>query len=93
MMKTTAIINAWFPDRNYGFLHELKDGKVVKHFLHHSNIVSGTPRKDCVAHFDSVVGDRGSIALNVQIFESQESLQRYLVTEVLSAAAPATEVR
>ena len=67
MMKILARINAYFPERNYGFLHENKDGVVVKHFLHLSNVVFGVPKTGAMARFDSVIGEKGSVAVNVEI--------------------------
>jgi cold shock CspA family protein len=72
MMKITARINAYFPDRNYGFLHENTDGVVVKHFLHLNNVVSGVPKTGLMARFDSVIGEKGSIAVNVEILGGAE---------------------
>lgn len=68
-MKIVSRINAYFPDRNYGFLHENKDGLVVKHFLHLSNVVSGVPKTGLMARFDSVIGEKGSIAVDVEILD------------------------
>jgi cold shock CspA family protein len=67
VMKIVARINAYFPDRNYGFLHQNNDGVVVKHFLHLNNVVSGVPKTGLMARFDSVIGEKGSIAVNVEI--------------------------
>jgi cold shock CspA family protein len=72
MMKIIARINAYFPDRNYGFLHQNKDGMVVKHFLHLNNVVSGLPKTGLMARFDSVMGEKGSIAMNVEILGGAE---------------------
>jgi hypothetical protein len=72
MMKIIARINAYFPERNYGFLHQNKDGVVVKHFLHLNNVVSGVPKTGLMARFDSVIGEKGSIAVNVEILGGNE---------------------
>ena len=72
MMKLIARINAYFPDRNYGFLHQSNDGVVVKHFLHLNNVVSGVPKTGLMARFDSVIGEKGRIAVNVEILGSAE---------------------
>jgi len=66
-MKIVARINAYFPDRNYGFLHQNTNSGVVKHFLHLNNVVSGVPKTGLMARFDSVIGEKGSIAVNVEI--------------------------
>jgi hypothetical protein len=71
-MKMLARINAYFPDRNYGFLHQNKDGVVVKHFLHLNNVVSGVPQTGLMARFDSVIGEKGSVAVNVEIVGGNE---------------------
>ena len=72
MMKIIARINAYFPERNYGFLHENKNGVLVKHFLHLNNVVSGVPKTGLMARFDSVIGEKGSIAVNVEIMGGTE---------------------
>jgi cold shock CspA family protein len=66
-MKVTGRINVWFADRNYGFIHQNLNGTVVKHFLHASNILSGVPQKSLTASFDTIQGEKGSVALNVEI--------------------------
>jgi cold shock CspA family protein len=71
-VKIVARINAYFPDR-YGFLHENKNGVLVKHFLHINNVISGTPERGLRARFDSVIGEKGSIAVNVEILEGSDA--------------------
>jgi hypothetical protein len=71
-MKIIARINAYFPERNYGFLHENKNGVLVKHFLHLNNVVSGVPKTGSMARFDSVIGEKGSIAVDVEILGGAE---------------------
>ncbi len=72
IMKIVARINAYFPDRGYGFLHQNKDGVLVKHFLHLNNVVSGVPKTGLMARFDSVLGEKGSIAVNAEILGGTE---------------------
>jgi len=63
VMKTKGVLNVWFMDRNYGFIHEEKGGVVLKHFLHASNVVAGTPRTGATVVFKSVVGSKASLRL------------------------------
>lgn len=66
-MKITGVLNVWFVDRSYGFIHEEKGGVVLKHFLHGANITSGTPRTGATVSFKSVVGSKGSLAVDAEI--------------------------
>jgi cold shock CspA family protein len=70
-MKSRGIINVWFLDRNYGFIHQVENGVLIRHFLHSANVVSGTPRMGAVVHFDSVTGKKGLLALNASIEENE----------------------
>jgi cold shock CspA family protein len=62
-----GILNVWFVDRRYGFIHEQRDGEIVSHFLHTANIVSGTPKTGATVIFQSVVGSKGSLAVNAEV--------------------------
>jgi hypothetical protein len=62
-----SVINVWFPDRSYGFIHELVSGEIVVHFLHQSNVVSGSPRSGATVIFQSITTKRGFIAVNAQV--------------------------
>jgi hypothetical protein len=66
-MKTKGVLNVWFVDRNYGFIHEEKGGLILKHFLHSANIVSGAPRTGAIVSFKSVVGSKGFLAVDAVI--------------------------
>jgi cold shock CspA family protein len=66
-MNKIARINPYYPDKNYGFLQQNKDGVMVKHFLHMNNVVSGVPKTGAMARFDPVMGEKGSIAMNVEV--------------------------
>jgi hypothetical protein len=68
-MKITGVLNVWFPERNYGFLHEQRDGLLVSHFLHAANIVSGKPRSGAMVTFQSVMSTKGSLAMNAEILD------------------------
>ena len=66
-MKIKGVLNVWFVDRNYGFIHEEKGGVVLKHFLHGANITSGAPRAGSTVLFKSVVGSKGFLAVDAEI--------------------------
>jgi len=68
-MKTKGILNVWFMDRNYGFIHEDNGGVILKHFLHRANIVVGTPRTGATVLFESVLGSKGFLAVDAEILE------------------------
>jgi cold shock CspA family protein len=66
-MKISGTINVWFPDREYGFIHEEKGGVILKHFLHANNVASGTPRTGATVLFKTVVGRKGFLAVNADV--------------------------
>ena len=68
-MKSNGILNVWFVDRNYGFIHEEKGGVILKHFLHGTNVAAGTPQTGATVLFKSVVGSKGFLAINAEILE------------------------
>jgi cold shock CspA family protein len=61
-------LNVWFAGRNYGFIHEqIEGGEITSHFLHASNVVSGTPRQGATVTFQKVAGTKGSLAVNAEV--------------------------
>jgi hypothetical protein len=68
-MKIEAVLNVWFVDRNFGFIHEEKGGVLLKHFLHAANIASGTPRTGARVRFKAVVTRKGFLAVDAEILE------------------------
>jgi cold shock CspA family protein len=71
-MKIEGVLNVWFVDRGFGFIHEEKSGVVLKHFLHAANIKSGTPRTGAAVSFKSVVGRKGFLAVDAEILGGNE---------------------
>ena len=69
-MRPTGILNVWFPEKKYGFIHQDNtDGAVVKHFLHEGNIKSGVPRPGAMVRFKSVVSRKGLLAVDAEILD------------------------
>jgi cold shock CspA family protein len=66
-MRKTGVLNVWFADRNYGFIHEQQDSAVVSHFLHASNIIAGTPKSGATVTFQSLDSAKGSLAVNAEV--------------------------
>jgi cold shock CspA family protein len=66
-MKTTGILNIWFVDRSYGFIHEEKGGAILRHFLHGANVTSGVPKTGATVRFKAVVTRRGYLAVDAEI--------------------------
>jgi cold shock CspA family protein len=71
-MRIKGVLNVWFVDRNYGFVHQEKAGAILRHFLHATNITSGTPRTGATVSFKSVVGSKGFLAVDVEILGDAE---------------------
>jgi hypothetical protein len=68
-MKSHGTINGWFPDRHYGFIHEIKADLVFKHFLHESNITTGIPRIGAEVLFYSITTSKGYMAVQAEILD------------------------
>lgn len=68
-MRIIGVLNVWFLDRNYGFIHEEKGGAILRHFLHAANIKSGMPRTGATVSFKSVVGSKGFLAVDAEILD------------------------
>jgi cold shock CspA family protein len=76
MSKHIGRINGWFEGRGFGFIHQNQDGRLVKLFLHVSNILSGVPRDGAEVLFNVGNNTKGLMALDV---------------EIMSVAAPRTQ--
>jgi cold shock CspA family protein len=68
-MRPTGILNVWFPEKRYGFIHQDHGGVILKHFLHEANIKSGTPKTGATVKFKSVVTRKGYLAVDAEILE------------------------
>ena len=70
MEKRIAYIDVWFPDRNFGFIHETRpDGQIYKLFLHASNIQTGMPRSGLIVKFNEGRNSKGALAIDVEVLE------------------------
>jgi cold shock CspA family protein len=65
--KTPGRISVWFELKNYGFIAENRDGKLVKWFLHIANVLEGTPVTGAKVLFNQGSNDRGLLALDVEV--------------------------
>jgi cold shock CspA family protein len=69
-MKEQGKLSVWFVDRNFGFIH-LKDadGKIVSHFLHLANVVSGREnlKTGAVVSFQRVETKKGWLAVDAEV--------------------------
>jgi hypothetical protein len=93
--KVIGHIVAWWPERSYGFIHEFQPeaNAVRKHFLHLTNIYSGTPAQGSIVRFTPEVRAKGSTAVLVEIFTNlQEMEQTDAATVLASSIAASTEV-
>ncbi len=83
-------ITAWFSERAYGFLSaggEEDEENTSGYFLHGHDIISGTPMKGAVVRFELVVRKKGSAAVNAEIFQSRQEMER---ADAVSALADST---
>src|SRR5260221_10738648 len=91
-LKSIAFINAWFPERCYGFLIEQRDGEEepLRHFLHIDNVVSGKKgiTKGMVVRFDAVMRKKGSSAVNAEVFANRQEMELHDAMLSLVSAVP-----
>jgi len=68
-MRPTGVLNVWFSEKKYGFIHQDNGAAILKHFLHEANIKSGTPRAGATVKFKSVVTRKGYLAVDAEILD------------------------
>jgi hypothetical protein len=69
-MKEKAKLNVWFPDRNFGFVYWVdKNGKMISHFLHVANVISGRENLRVGAElvFHRAEARKGWLAVEVEV--------------------------
>ena len=66
-MQLEGTVNAYFASKGYGFINEVRNGKIIRYFLHVSQIISGVPQVGAKAKFDFVQTLKGLQAVNVTI--------------------------
>jgi hypothetical protein len=94
--KVIGHIVAWWPERSYGFIHEFQPETSVvrKHFLHLTNIYSGTPAKGSIVRFTPEVRAKGSTAVLAEIFTNLQEMERADAVSALAGdSTTATETR
>jgi len=67
MSKLTGKISKWIDAKNYGFIHENRDGLLVVHFCHRKHVIDGAPKEGDTVRFTSTQGEKGLVANNVEI--------------------------
>jgi cold shock CspA family protein len=72
-MQLEGVINAYFASKGYGFINEVRSGKIIRYFLHISQVVSGSPKVGALAKFDFVQTLKGLQAVNITIENSPQS--------------------
>jgi cold shock CspA family protein len=72
--KTAGRISVWFELKNYGFIAENRDGKLVKWFLHVANVLEGVPVTGAKVLFNQGSNDRGLLALDVEVLTDSPAM-------------------
>jgi cold shock CspA family protein len=70
MCKLIGKVNRWIEPKNFGFIHENRDGLLVVHFLHRKNVIDGVPREGDTVRFTSEQSEKGLVAKNVEIIST-----------------------
>ena len=66
-MKTTGRISVYHANRGFGFIHEIKNGKLQTYFFHISAVVSGDPRSGLQVQFTPTANKKGLTAVDVEV--------------------------
>jgi cold shock CspA family protein len=66
-MTIEAVIDFYNQSRGYGFANEIRNGQIVRYFVHASQIISGTPKVGAKCHFDFIQTMKGLQAVNIII--------------------------
>jgi len=72
-MKFDAQCNSFFPEKGYGFLIEIRNGKIIRYFFHVTNILSGQPRVGAKAKFDFIQTTKGLAAIYVEFEDAPQT--------------------
>jgi hypothetical protein len=67
--KRAGWIAIWFTEKRFGFVHENRDGKMFKAFLHISDILSGVPVTGAAVLFNEGSNSKGALALDVEVLQ------------------------
>jgi len=65
--KKTGVLNAWFPDRAFGFVHENVNGTLQVYFFHISALLSGVPATGAKVKFNVGKNQKGLTATDVEV--------------------------
>ena len=67
--KRIGWIAIWFEEKRYGFVHENRDGKLFKAFLHISDVLVGIPVTGAAVLFNEGSNSKGALALDVEVLQ------------------------
>ena len=75
-MKVVGYVSNWFDAKNFGFIHENKNGQLVSYFFHRKHLIEGIPAPNKVARFNIQEEPKGPVAIDVEIFQSKTEMER-----------------
>jgi hypothetical protein len=76
-MKIVGRVSQWFDPKNYGFVHENRNGVLYSYFFHRRNLMPGeVPAPGKIARFNSKLEPKGPVATDVEIFQSLTDMAR-----------------
>jgi hypothetical protein len=92
-------ITVWFSERGYGFLRPGGQGdeeNLSGYFLHQQDILSGIPARGSLVRFELLVRKKGSAAINAEVFQSRQEMERAdavaALNTLVKSTAPTVEV-
>jgi cold shock CspA family protein len=87
-MKVIGHVNAWFDAKNFGFIHENRNGIGFSYFFHRKHLIEGFPATGQTARFNVVQEPKGAVAIDVEIFHSRAEME--LADALAALKAPTT---
>jgi hypothetical protein len=82
-MKVVGYVSNWFDAKNFGFIHENKNGTLQSYFFHRKHLISGIPEPGKLTRFTPTSEAKGLVASDVEVFENVEELNRAEAVQAL----------
>ena len=86
--KIVGHVNRWFDEKNFGFIHENRNGIGFSYFFHRKHLIEGTPATGATARFNVVQEAKGAVAIDVEIFHSRTEMERADIAAALTPMTP-----
>lgn len=75
-MKVVGHVSNWFDAKNFGFIHENRNGVLYSYFFHRKHLIEGSPAPGETARFNVIQEPKGAVATDVEIFHSKTLMEQ-----------------